>query len=187
VIAYRHADRRYPFLWEGPGQPPARWHDAADPPTQYLSDTPDGAWAEFLRHEEITDPRDVPTMRRTLWAIDVGDDGLPASRLSPRVLTGGPSTYPACCAEARRLRGRSVRGLVALCAALERGGAGGWRVRGRLERGAPRDGRTIVLFGERPDVVGWKACDEGWPGSELLEVVRPLSTSTSPSRRSIPR
>lgn len=175
MIAYRHADRRYPFLWEGAGQPPARWHDAGDPPTQYLSDTPDGAWAEFLRHEEITEPEDLATIRRALWAIDLGRADLPASALPKATVTGGWSTYPACRAAARRLRERGAAGLVARSAALEPGGAAGWRVRGGLERGAPRDGRTILLFGERPDLVGWKACDQGWPGAELLEAVRPPS------------
>jgi hypothetical protein len=28
--------------------------------------TPDGAWAELLRHEEITDPEDAATIRRAL-------------------------------------------------------------------------------------------------------------------------
>lgn len=174
MIAYRHADRRYPFLWEGLGQPPARWHAAGDPPTQYLSDTPDGAWAEFLRHEEITDPEDLGTIRRALWAVELDDEPLPASKLARSTLTGGPSSYRACRAEARRLRERGVRGLVATAAALLPGGAAGWRVRGGLQRGTPRDGKTFVLFGERPDLVGWRACDEGRPGPELLEQVRPL-------------
>jgi hypothetical protein len=177
VIAYRHADRRYPFFWEGPGQPPARWHDAGDPPTQYLSDTPDGAWAEFLRHEEITDARDLPTIRRAVWAVDLGNTALTESGLPKRTVTGGPESYPACRAEARRLRNRGAGGLVAASAALRPGGAGGWLVHGGLRRGTPRNGRTIVLFGERPELVGWKACDEGRPGAELLEMVRPLAAS----------
>ncbi|MBI2403203.1 MAG: RES domain-containing protein, partial [Gemmatimonadetes bacterium] len=108
MIAYRHADRRYAFLWEGPGQPPARWHQAGDPPTHYLSNTPDGAWAEFLRHEEITDPDDLATVRRALWAVEVTDAPLPASRLPLTTLRGGPSSYAACRAAARRLRNRGA-------------------------------------------------------------------------------
>jgi len=174
VIAYRHADRRFPFLWQGPGQPAARWHDAGDPPTQYLSDTPDGAWAEFLRHEEIADPADLLGVRRALWAVDIGDERLPPSDLPAAKLTGGVSTYSACRAEARRVRGLGAPGLMALAAALEPGGAAGWRVRGALQRAEAKDRLTIVLFGERPDLVGWKACDDGRPGEELLDLVRPL-------------
>jgi hypothetical protein len=53
MIVFRHADPSLPFLWEDVGQPPARWHGDGDGPVQYFTDTPDGAWAEFLRHEEI--------------------------------------------------------------------------------------------------------------------------------------
>jgi hypothetical protein len=174
VIAYRHADRRYPFLWEGPGQPPARWHDAGDPPTQYLSDTPDGAWAEFLRHEEIDDPGDLADVRRALWVVDLGDAALPASDLPRATVTGGPASYPACRAAARASRRRGAPGLTAPAAALAPGGAAGWRVSGGLRRAAARDGRTIVLFGERGDLTGWKGCHEGRPGPELLSLVRAL-------------
>lgn len=174
MMAFRHADRRFPFLWEGGGQPPARWNDAGDPPSQYLSDTPDGAWAEFLRHEGITDPADLAGVRRALWAVDLGDERLPDCRLPRSTLRGGVGSYVACRVEARRYLERGTRGLTAPSAALLPGGAGGWRVRGGLRRAEPRDGRTIVLFGERPDLVGWKACDEGRPGAELLQRVRPL-------------
>ena len=54
MILYRHADPRFPFLWESSEQPPARWHDSNEGPVHYFADTPDGAWAEFLRHEGIT-------------------------------------------------------------------------------------------------------------------------------------
>jgi hypothetical protein len=175
VIGYRHADRRFPFLWEGPGQPPARWNDAGDLPTQYLSDTPDGAWAEFLRHEEIEDPAELATIRRALWAVDLGGPVLAISKLPPQTVTGGEDSYRACRSEARRLREQGRPGLITRAAALLPGSAGGWRVKGGLTRGAPRTGRSIVLFGERPDLVGWKACDEGRPGRELLAAVRPLS------------
>ena len=57
-------DSRFPFLWEGAGQPPARWHGDGEGPVHYLTDTPDGAWAEFLRHEEIRDPQDLETVTR---------------------------------------------------------------------------------------------------------------------------
>ena len=174
MIAYRHADRRFPFLWEGSGQPPARWNEAGDPPTQYLSDTPDGAWAEFVRHEEIVDVGDLAGVRRALWAVDLGDQALTRVALEHASVTGGASSYPTCRAEARRRRLRSDAGFLALSAALEPGGAAGWRVEGGLQPARARDGLTVVLFGERPDLVGWKACEEGRPGDELLEHVRAL-------------
>ena len=72
MIGYRHADARYPFLWEGFNQPAARWHAFSEGPAHYFADSPDGAWAEFLRHEEITDPADLATIRRALWVADLG-------------------------------------------------------------------------------------------------------------------
>ena len=71
MIAFRHCDRRWPFLWESAVQPQARWHGEGEGPVQYLADTPDGAWAEFLRHEEITDEADLAGVSRALWAVSV--------------------------------------------------------------------------------------------------------------------
>ena len=64
VIAFRHTDPRYPFLWECGSQPAGRWHAQGEGPAHYFNDTPDGAWAEFLRHEEITEPEDLSGIRR---------------------------------------------------------------------------------------------------------------------------
>ena len=99
-----------------------------------FADRPEGAWAELLRHEEITDPRDVAEIRRSLWAVDVGE--LPAARpeLPRATMTGGPRSYVACRREAARLRARGTEGFTAPSAALVRGGAHGWRVEGGLAR-----------------------------------------------------
>ena len=64
MIVYRHADPRFPFLWEGNDQPPARWHGQGEGPVQYFADTPDGAWAEFLRHEGIRADAELVNLRR---------------------------------------------------------------------------------------------------------------------------
>ena len=172
MIGFRHADPRYPFLWEGADQPAARWHAAGDGPVHYFADTPDGAWAEFLRHEDISDPEDVATIRRALWAVDLGDPSLAVPDLPREVLTGGPASHPACQAEASRLRRLGVRGLEAPSAALVPGAARGWRVDGGLQPGESRDGLVFVLFGRRSDLVGWRATAAGRPGEELLAVVR---------------
>ncbi len=172
MIVFRHADRRFPFLWEGPDQPAARWHGEGDGPVQYFADTPDGAWAELLRHEEIVTSEDVATIRRALWAVELPAPPEPTPGLPVAVLTGGPDTYGACREEARRLRAEGAVGLVAPSAALLDGAAHGWRVDGGVQPGAPRDGRVIVLFGPRPDFVGWPASIEGRPSEDLLPRVR---------------
>jgi hypothetical protein len=178
VLAFRHADRRLPFLWEGAGQPGARWNGPGEAPVHYFADTPDGAWAEFLRHEEITSPEDVETIRRAMWVVEVPDGGYAEPVPPVAVLTGGPETYAACRAEARRLRDGGVAGLRAPTAALAAGGASGWRVAGGLKRGPARDGSTLVLFGPRPALIGWRTA-LGRPHPDLLARVRFAGRSTS--------
>ena len=172
MIAFRHADPRYPFLWESGTQPAGRWHAMGEGPAHYFSDTPDGAWAEFLRHEEITEPEDLTGIRRALWAIDLGDEPPERPALPLAVSTGGPDTYGSCQSEARRLRAQGAAAMTAPSAALLPGAAGGWRVDAGLRPGPARDGRVFVLYGSRPDLVGWAATVAGRPGSELLPHVR---------------
>ena len=172
MIGFRHTDPRFPFLWEDDSQPPGRWHGEGEGPAHYFADTPDGAWAEFLRHEDITDPADVAEVRRAVWAVELARPPREEPELGGRTLTGGLPSYRACQGEARRLRARGARGLVAPSAALMPGAAHGWRVEGGLKRGAPRDGRVIALFGPRPDLVGWETVHEGRPSARLLRRVR---------------
>lgn len=177
MIVFRHCDRRWPFLWESPRQPAGRWHGDGEGPVQYLADTPDGAWAEFLRHEEIMDPVDLTGVERALWCVEV-DVGTPARpQLDHEVMTGEPSTYPACQQEAGRLRAAAEDALVAPSAALQPHTAGGYRVERGLRAGAPRDARVYVLFGPRSDAVGWLVVDRGRPPVELLGRVRPLTAT----------
>jgi hypothetical protein len=175
MIVYRHADTRFPFLWEGTNQPPARWHGPGEGPVQYFADTPDGAWAEFLRHEGITEESELVNVRRALWAIELPDDLLSAGpRLSEPALTGGIETYEACQKEARRLRAQGAQALRAPSAAVLPGGARGWKVDGGLHPAAERDGIVLAVFGPRPDFVGWTAAFAGRPRSDLLTRVRHL-------------
>jgi len=177
VILYRHAPPGLPFIWETADQPEARWHGPGEGPAHYLADTPDGAWAELLRHEEITVPEELIGVQRAIWAIEVPYDTVQATAqpaLEEAVLLGGIATYPACRDEARRLRDAGAASLRAPSAALMPDGTGGWRVDCGLRRAPPRNGAVIVLFGQRPDLVGWRVVDQGRPGPEALEYVRPL-------------
>lgn len=178
MILYRHAPPGLPFAWETADQPEGRWHGPGEGPAHYLADTPDGAWAELLRHEEITAPEELIGVQRAIWAIEVPDDtmeGATQPALDEAVLRGGIATYPACREEARRLRAGGGPGLRVPSAALLPGGARGWRVDGGLQPAPPRDGTVVVLFGPRPDLVGWRVVDQGRPGPEVLEHVRPLA------------
>ncbi len=175
MIVYRHADPRFPFLWEDDEQPPARWHGHGEGPVQYLADTPDGAWAEFLRHEGITQESELVNVRRALWAIEAPDELRPeAPGVDEGVLVGGLGAYEECREEARRLRKRGTQALRSPSAALLPGSAGGWKVEGGLQRAAERDGFVFAVFGTRPDFVGWMATFAGRPPSDLLARVRHL-------------
>ncbi len=171
MIAFRHADPRFPFLRESAGTTEGRWNHAGEL-AHCFSDTPDGAWAEFLRHEEITDPEDIRHIRRALWAVQIKDPPPASPASADGVLTGGRASWAACQREAARLRGAGEAGLTAPSAALTRGGAHGFRVEGGQRPGPPRDGVTIVLFGSRPDLVGWQAAAAGRPDPDLLGRVR---------------
>src|SRR5579863_7055191 len=154
MIVYRHADARFPFLWESTSQPSARWHGPDEGPVQYFADTPDGAWAEFLRHEGITNGSELVNVRRALWTIEVPDE-LPADapRLPPAVLTGGTATYEECRKEARRLRARGTKALRAPSAALLPGGARGWNVDGGSS--PQRRGTELCLRYLVPSPASW--------------------------------
>ncbi len=172
MIGFRHVDPSYPFLWEGPGQPESRWNRSGSGPVHCLADTPDGAWAEFLRHEEITDPDDLRGIARSLWAIELGEPPNVVPELDLATLTGNQATYHDCQDEADAIRARGEVGFVAPSAALLPGAAHGWRVEGGLQEGGRRDGTVIVLFGARSDLVGWRAAASGVPDSSVLTRVR---------------
>lgn len=175
MIWFRNADRRWPFLWQDATQPPARWHGPAQGPAQYLADTPDGAWAEFLRHEEITEAADLAGIARTLWALEVPDDEPAAPpQLPADVLRGGLASYPSCQAHARKLRDTGATALQAPSAALVDGGARGQYVRAGLVEADDRDGHVLVLYGARPDLRGWTCASDARPAQRLLGLVRPL-------------
>ena len=172
MIAFRQTDARYPFLWESAEQPPGRWHGPGEGPAHYLADTPAGAWAEFVRHEEITDSEDLASIRRQIWAVDIGDAPAYPVEVPNAVATGGPDTYARCQTESRRLRARGVQRLIAPSAALKRGAAGGFIVHDGVHPAMPRDGVVIVAFGPPQTFTGWPIADEARPPGDLLERVR---------------
>jgi hypothetical protein len=173
MIAFRHADASVPFLWEDASQPAARWHAEGEGPAHYLAETPDAAWAEFLRHEEIREEADLAGIERTIWAVEIPDDERFARpRLDRETLVGDLDSYAACQTEAARLRAAGSGGLRAPSAAMRSAAQSGWRVNGGLVPGRPRAEQSLVLFGRRPDLVGWVVADAGRPRADLLERVR---------------
>jgi len=142
---------------------------------QYFADTPSGAWAELLRHEEITDPADLAGISTRLWAIRIGEFEVHEPKLPLAALTSAPDEYEVCRAEARRLRTAGAVRLVTVSAALQAGEAAGFQVgTAGLIRAAARDGKVVVHFGALPDAEGWCAADAARPDADLLGCIRPL-------------
>lgn len=176
-VGFRHGDPRFPFFWESDDRPPARWHGTGEGPVQYLADTPDGAWAEFLRHEEITDAADLAGIVRRLWAVELPDDVDEATvvNLPDDIARGGLDSYPACQERAREFRAHGATVIRARSAALLPGAARGQVTEGGLREAPPVDGVVWVLVGARPEVRGWVATDHGQPPERLLPLVAHFS------------
>jgi hypothetical protein len=173
ITAYRQCDTRYAFLWASDRQPEGRWHAVGEGPVQYLADTPDGAWAEFLRDEEIRDVDDLDGISRALWAVELAE--IPDARpdLEDAALQGDEDSYPVCQEEAARLRGLGHEGLLAPSAALHDATATPWRPVGEANvPGAARTAQVVALFGARPELEGWLMVDRGGPPSHVLDRVR---------------
>ena len=135
---------------------------------QYFADTPPGAWAELLRHEEITDPADLAGIWARLWVVEIGDVQMHEPKL-PGASFSSPDGYEVCRVEARRLRAAGAERMMAISAALAPGEGAGFHVgTGGLIRASARDGRMIVHFGVLPDAQGWCAAEAARPDEELL-------------------
>jgi hypothetical protein len=174
-IGFRHCDPRFPFLWQSALQPAARWHGPGEGPANYFADTPTGAWAEFLRHEGITDEADLAGVQRSLWAVELPDAGYATPTLPAATLFGDETSYPACQSEARRLRAAGAARLEVRGAALQPGQASGWTADTGATAAAPagRDGKVLVLFGIGHGV-GWACVEGGQPPAAVLPRVRHL-------------
>ena len=122
-LGFRVCDRRYPFLWSGAGQGSGRWNRTGDQPVHYLASTPTVAWAEWIRHQEITDPGDLAGVAAALWAVLIpqewGTKDLDSVALHlDQVLDTSPSAQDARLALVGHLKKQGAQGLLAPTAAL---------------------------------------------------------------------
>jgi hypothetical protein len=141
---------------------------------RYFADTPDGARAESLRHEEITDPADQPTAERAVCAMELPNTGYVQVPLPCAVLTDGINTYADRQAASAVFRAATAHGIRTRSAAVKTEGTAGGRVDQGLQPGSARDGTVHVRFGLRPDLTGWQA-GVGRPSADLLPLVRHFS------------
>jgi RES domain-containing protein len=123
-VVYRYSNYDTPF-WVRPNTKDGRWHEAGDGPTQYLSLSTEGAWAELIRAEELRSEDEVAMVRMPLWEarVDVGTvvDYSDFSRaedagFAPDALIA--DNWRRCQEEGRRLRQLGYAGVLAPSAAL---------------------------------------------------------------------
>lgn len=179
-LAFRQTDYDVPF-WARSNSQPGRWNKAGDAPTQYWSLHPDGAWAEFVRQEELTDPAAILALHRPIWVcrislaplVDLRED---EERVRYGVTAGElvSSDWTACQRLGRRLRADGAPGVLAPSAAL----AG----HDNLTIFGPR--RAIALH-RRPvlhSTVPAAVVARGAPEPGLVERVRQWASPDAPDR-----
>lgn len=171
MIAFRNCDPRWPFLRSDTAQPAARWHALGDGPVGYFADTPVGAWAEFLRHEEIKHAAELAGVRRSLWAVEIPDRGYATPLLPDATLRGDKTSHADCQVEAAKLRAAGNTRLQAPSAALLPSAAAGWECAPHEIPASARDGMVYVIFGAPAGLVGWPAVEAGQPPARILPLV----------------
>ena len=135
LIAFRYCDYDVPF-WVRANSREGRWHVVGDPPTQYWSTTPDGAWAELIRAEELTLEDELDLLRMPIWVCRIPCLGLIDLRDSASQeqhgITAADLTsedWSACQRVATHVRA-SARGVISPSAAMD-------------------DASNVTLFGPR--------------------------------------
>lgn len=123
-IVHRYSSYDTPF-WVRDNTQPGRWHSRGDGPTQYLSFSTDGAWAELIRTEELTSEAEVAMVSVQMWAVHVVQamvvdystfERADAAGLDPDALVD--EDYGRCQREGVRLRQLGYSGVLAPSAAL---------------------------------------------------------------------
>jgi RES domain-containing protein len=69
-VFFRYSSYDVPF-WVRPNTTDERWNRAGDGPTQYLSVTADGAWAELIRNENLHSEADLRLVNMPLWQVEI--------------------------------------------------------------------------------------------------------------------
>jgi RES domain len=123
-VCIRYSDYDTPF-WARANTKPGRWHGIGDGPTQYLSLTTDGAWADLIRSEDLRTAEELKLVRMQLWqvridqsyVVDYSDFGKAESAGFPaKALIDDDQIQ--CRVEGARLRNAGYSGILAPSAAL---------------------------------------------------------------------
>ncbi len=123
-VAFRYADYDTP-LWVRANTEPGRWHFARTEPTQYLCLSPDGCWADLIRHENLRSEIDVALVRMPLWVLKINEERIADYRSFEKAEAAGfppdaliDEDWERCQAEAERLKDLGFRGVLSPAAAL---------------------------------------------------------------------
>jgi hypothetical protein len=179
-LGFRVCDRRYPFLWSGPGQRSGRWNQQGDEPVHYLASSPLVAWAEWLRGQEITDPEDLDGVAAALWAVLIpeswSDAELPEVELKiDDVLATDAGARQRRQQAIEHLKAKGALGLRALSAAIQDPSTHSCRRcsdGGEADDDLPEPPQVFVLWCEAKLLAGWACVKQGRPPAELLPFVR---------------
>jgi RES domain-containing protein len=123
-IAHRYSSYDTPF-WVRENSQAGCWHRLGDGPTQYLSLSTDGAWAELIRNEELRAEDEVAMVSVSMWAVLIEEGRIAdystfeqaeQSGFDPAALVD--EDYQRCQGEGARLRERGFSGVLAPSAAL---------------------------------------------------------------------
>lgn len=121
---FRYSSYDVPF-WARANTTDERWHSVGDGPTQYLSATPDGAWAELIRNENLRSESDLRLVAMPLWQARVEQGQIADYRGFETAAEAGfdPETlihddHSACRKEGKRLREAGFAGVLYPSSAL---------------------------------------------------------------------
>jgi RES domain-containing protein len=118
-VAFRYSNYDVP-LWARANTRDGRWHRARTTPTQYLSLSVDGAWAELVRWENLRTPEELAFVRMPMWELSLKEsriadyasfDSADAAGFPPDALVD--DDYSRCQDEGDRLRAQGYRGVMA--------------------------------------------------------------------------
>jgi RES domain-containing protein len=124
AVYFRYSSYDVPF-WARANTTDERWHCAGDGPTQYLSATPDGAWAELIRNENLRSETDLALVAMPLWQARIAQARVADYRDFETAERAGfdpesliHDNQDKCQIEGRRLRGAGFAGVLYPSSAL---------------------------------------------------------------------
>jgi len=180
LLGFRVCDRRYPFLWSGPGQRSGRWNEQGNEPVHYLASSPPVAWAEWLRGQEITEPEDLDGVAAALWAVLIpeswSDAELPEMDLPIEAVLAtdeGARQRRQQAIEHHKTKG--ALGVRALSAAMQSPFSHPCRRcsdAAEADDSLPEPPQVFVLWCAAKQLAGWACVKAGRPSAELLPFVR---------------